>query len=178
MRDMAGRLEEDRASTFMNCWHCSATESLAMWRLYAQNDYCIAIRSTFNTLRSTLPNWTAITFVEYVDWETQEFSDCRQSQCMFRSKRLEFAHEREVRAVYMSALHKGGPAVADHTALEGAVGRSLSALRPSGRARFGEDVVSVVSGGEMIPRGTRVQVVEISGNRVVVSAAPDTESAS
>ncbi|MEE8103939.1 MAG: NfeD family protein [Planctomycetota bacterium] len=68
-------------------------------------------------------------------------------------------------------------AVADHTALEGAVGRSLSALRPSGSARFGEDVVSVVSGGEMIPRGTRVQVVEISGNRVVVSAAPDTENA-
>ena len=68
-------------------------------------------------------------------------------------------------------------AVPDRTALQGAIGRSLSALRPSGSARFGEEIVSVVSGGEMIPPGTRVQVVAISGRRVVVSAAPEADRA-
>ncbi len=116
MRQMSKRCEEDRESTYINCWHCSSYESLAMWRLYAQNYYCIAIQSTFDKLRSALPDWTAITFVQYVDWEKQAFSDCQLSQCLFRSKRLEFVHEREVRAIYMSALHrpKGGPVVAEH----------------------------------------------------------------
>jgi membrane-bound serine protease (ClpP class) len=65
----------------------------------------------------------------------------------------------------------------EHADLKGAVGHSVSTLRPSGSARFGEQLVSVVSGGEMIPPGTRVLVVDITGNRVVVSAAPETEGA-
>lgn len=73
--------------------------------------------------------------------------------------------------------HERHAAASHHADLAGAVGRSLSALRPSGSARFGEEVVSVVSGGELIPPGTRIQVVEISGNRVVVSAAPEADGA-
>jgi membrane-bound ClpP family serine protease len=54
------------------------------------------------------------------------------------------------------------------TALLGAVGTSATALRPAGMARFGEAYIDVVSEGNYIPSGARVQVIEIEGNRVVV----------
>lgn len=43
-----------------------------------------------------------------------------------------------------------------------------SALRPAGKARFGQQYVDVVSEGIFIDRGKPVRVVQISGNRVVV----------
>jgi membrane-bound serine protease (ClpP class) len=52
--------------------------------------------------------------------------------------------------------------------LLGAVGEAATPLRPSGKARFGEDWLDVVSEGDYIPPGSRVQVVEIEGNRIVV----------
>ena len=41
-------------------------------------------------------------------------------------------------------------------------------MRPAGKAQFGEDFVDVVAEGSYVLPGTRVQVVEIEGNRVVV----------
>ncbi|HEY1377169.1 MAG TPA: NfeD family protein [Gemmataceae bacterium] len=54
------------------------------------------------------------------------------------------------------------------TALLGAVGTAATVLRPAGMARFGDAYVDVVSEGNYIPAGARVQVIEIEGNRVVV----------
>ncbi|HLJ97074.1 MAG TPA: NfeD family protein [Gemmataceae bacterium] len=65
-------------------------------------------------------------------------------------------------AAPVEGLH---PALA---ALLGAIGVAATALRPAGIARFGDDFVDVVSEGSYIAAGTRVQVVEIEGNRVVV----------
>jgi membrane-bound ClpP family serine protease len=53
-------------------------------------------------------------------------------------------------------------------ALLGAIGTAATALRPAGMARFGDAYVDVVSEGNFIPTGARVQVIEIEGNRVVV----------
>jgi membrane-bound ClpP family serine protease len=53
-------------------------------------------------------------------------------------------------------------------ALLGAIGVASTTLRPAGIARFGEDFVDVVSDGGYIEAGSRVQVIEIEGNRVVV----------
>jgi membrane-bound serine protease (ClpP class) len=53
-------------------------------------------------------------------------------------------------------------------ALLGTVGTSATALRPAGMALFGDAYVDVVSEGNYIPAGARVQVIEIEGNRVVV----------
>jgi len=44
-------------------------------------------------------------------------------------------------------------------------------LRPAGVARLDGRRVDVVSRGEMIEAGTEVEVVEVSGNRVVVSTS-------
>ena len=54
--------------------------------------------------------------------------------------------------------------------LVGQEGVALTALRPAGMARFGEKKVDVMSEGEVIDRDSRVRVVEVKGNRVVVRA--------
>lgn len=54
--------------------------------------------------------------------------------------------------------------------LLGAEGVVEAPLRPAGVARLNGRRVDVVSRGEMIAQGTRVQVVELAGNRVVVQA--------
>ncbi|MFH1371588.1 MAG: NfeD family protein [Planctomycetota bacterium] len=52
----------------------------------------------------------------------------------------------------------------------GQTGEAVSRLRPAGKARFGEAVVDVVAEGEFIDKGTKVTIIEIHGNRVVVKA--------
>jgi len=50
----------------------------------------------------------------------------------------------------------------------GDIGRTETVLRPAGKARFGAVLVDVVSQGDFLPSGERVEVIERSGNRVVV----------
>ena len=50
----------------------------------------------------------------------------------------------------------------------GDVGTAQSYLRPSGSARFGEELVDVVTEGEFIAAGSAVRVIEVEGVRVVV----------
>jgi membrane-bound serine protease (ClpP class) len=51
----------------------------------------------------------------------------------------------------------------------GTVGVALTALRPAGRAEFGETLLDVVTEGEFIARGVRIQILDVVGNRVVVA---------
>jgi membrane-bound ClpP family serine protease len=61
------------------------------------------------------------------------------------------------------------PAVTNELAgLLGAIGVAATPLRPAGKAQFGDDFVDVVAEGSFVPPGTRVRVIEIEGNRVVV----------
>jgi len=53
-------------------------------------------------------------------------------------------------------------------ALLGAMGVAATMLRPAGLARFGDDFIDVVTDGDFIPAGSRIQVIEIEGNRIVV----------
>lgn len=52
--------------------------------------------------------------------------------------------------------------------LFGAIGTSLTPLRPAGTAEFGDERVDVMTGGEYIEPNRQVKVVEVEGNRVVV----------
>lgn len=58
-------------------------------------------------------------------------------------------------------------------ALVGDVGIVVAPLRPGGLARFGQHVVDVTSQGEYVDSGTRVQVLERLGPRVVVRPLTD-----
>jgi len=56
----------------------------------------------------------------------------------------------------------------DRATLLGAVGVAATALRPAGIAKIGDEFVDVVTEGGYIHAGTRVQIIEIEGTRVVV----------
>jgi membrane-bound serine protease (ClpP class) len=60
------------------------------------------------------------------------------------------------------------PGAAQAASLLGAIGTAATALRPAGSVRFGDEYVDVVTEGGFVPSGSRVQVVEVEGNRIVV----------
>jgi membrane-bound serine protease (ClpP class) len=53
-------------------------------------------------------------------------------------------------------------------ALLGATGVAETNLRPSGKGRFGDRLVDVVTEGDMVERGKPITIVEVQGSRVVV----------
>ncbi len=60
------------------------------------------------------------------------------------------------------------PGAAQAANLLGAIGVATTVLRPAGTVQFGDEFVDVVSDGGFIAPGTRVQVVEVEGTRIVV----------
>ena len=56
----------------------------------------------------------------------------------------------------------------DLTEFLGAEGVTRSYLRPAGVADINGERVDVVTEGEMVSRGTRIRVIDVEGNRVVV----------
>ena len=62
--------------------------------------------------------------------------------------------------------------------LVGTVGVTTTPLGPSGKARFENHLVDVISTGEFIARDSQVVVLEVHGNRVVVRSATSGNAAS
>ena len=69
-------------------------------------------------------------------------------------------------------------ALVDFRDLMGQTGTATTPLMPSGKARFGGRLVDVIARGEVIERGTRVVVVEVRGNHVLVQTAQSDSAAS
>jgi membrane-bound serine protease (ClpP class) len=62
-------------------------------------------------------------------------------------------------------------ATGDAKSLIGEAGIAETTLRPSGKGRFGERLVDVVTQGDMIAKGERIRIVQVEGSRVVVTRA-------
>ncbi len=60
---------------------------------------------------------------------------------------------------------------AQAAALLGTIGVATTTLRPAGKARFGDQYLDVVAEGHYVEAGSRVQVIEIDGTRIVVKSA-------
>lgn len=58
-----------------------------------------------------------------------------------------------------------------HSLLLGQIGLALSPLRPGGKAQFGEQILDVITQGDMIPKGTRVRIIGHSATEAVVEAS-------
>ena len=58
----------------------------------------------------------------------------------------------------------------------GTTGVTASALRPSGKAMFGDKYLDVVSDGAYIDHGTAVEVIRVAGNRIIVRTIPSPQS--
>jgi membrane-bound serine protease (ClpP class) len=57
---------------------------------------------------------------------------------------------------------------ADEAVFVGAIGRAATDLRPVGKARFGDHLVGVVSYGSFVAKDTEIEVLEVSGMKIVV----------
>ncbi len=102
--DMKNTLSEtfrkEFKSIFISCWHLSAHESEAMWRLYSKDTTeGLALQSTIGQLESSLPHdrLFSIRSVQYDDdyvWGPTE-----EPLTRFFVKRKTFEHEKELRVV-------------------------------------------------------------------------------
>jgi hypothetical protein len=91
-------MRETRKDIYVNCWHMNEGESAAMWRLYAKTNEAICIQSTYEQLKSCLPNFTNIGMVNYIDYD-KEWVPEDSIYNPFLFKRQSFQHEREIRAI-------------------------------------------------------------------------------
>ena len=57
-----------------------------------------------------------------------------------------------------------------HSALVGSKGIAITPLHPSGRVEIGEKTFDVVTRGDFINKGQTVEIVEETGNHIVVKA--------
>ncbi len=55
-----------------------------------------------------------------------------------------------------------------HTSRIGAVGKAVSNLRPGGKAQFGDDVLDVISQGDLVSKGQSVRIIGYSGTEAIV----------
>jgi len=53
--------------------------------------------------------------------------------------------------------------------LQGKTGQAVTHLAPAGKARLDGQFLDVISDGRFIEKGTRVRVVEVAGNRILVT---------
>lgn len=59
-------------------------------------------------------------------------------------------------------------ALVDYSYVSGKRGVTTTPLAPSGKARFGDDTLDVISMGEFIPRGAAIRVTDVCGSRIAV----------
>ncbi len=53
---------------------------------------------------------------------------------------------------------------------EGQIGVAVSALRPGGKAQFGNEILDVISQGDLLPKGQKVKIIGHSGTEAIVEA--------
>ena len=58
--------------------------------------------------------------------------------------------------------------VAEQKSRLGEIGTTVSALRPGGKAQFGDAILDVISQGELIPKSTQVRIIAFSGREPIV----------
>ena len=56
----------------------------------------------------------------------------------------------------------------EHSARIGEVGVAISTLRPGGKARFKDDILDVITQGQMVPKGKAVRILSFSSHEAVV----------
>ena len=83
---------------------------------------------------------------------------------MFRRMMLEPPRAEELAEL----RHRESLVSFDH--LLGQTGVAATQLTPSGKGRFGNQLVDVISDGDLIAAGAKIHVVEVHGNRIVVEA--------
>ena len=98
-------------SAYINCWHAGDAESVALWKQYGTEAGAMVIQSTYQKLASAFPDDPEKTvymgMIKYKNYanpdEHMNFpNDIFNSIPPFFHKRIEYQHEKEVRALIFS----------------------------------------------------------------------------
>ncbi|MEJ7557078.1 MAG: hypothetical protein WKF66_02145 [Pedobacter sp.] len=86
---------------FVSCWHSNRLESAAMWKLYALNEYGLAIRSTVKRLKECLVDSEVDIQIGKVKYKDYNIESIPSGNVFYpvTHKRLSFEYEQEVRAL-------------------------------------------------------------------------------
>jgi hypothetical protein len=88
-----------RRRVMVSCWHLSAHESMAMWKIYAAGGKAIAVQSTFEALTQAVSHVVAgVGIVNYIDHETGRTHE-HPFYSPYMHKRVWYNYESEVRAL-------------------------------------------------------------------------------
>jgi hypothetical protein len=101
--------DEVNAKFGVSCWHESAHESDAMWRVYSASGQGIAIESTVGQLRACLEVREGIEIdrVRYMDFDRDQIEKGHRHYRLF-IKRKSFEYEKEVRATVLLPMEGTG----------------------------------------------------------------------
>jgi hypothetical protein len=85
--------------THASCWRAGRAESAAMWRSYCGTVEGAAFRTSYGRLRGLAADrFTMVAPVHYLDFESERLPTLNLAYPLL-CKRIEFAHEREVRVL-------------------------------------------------------------------------------
>ncbi len=98
--DVLAPFEHFRRSYYINCWHESELESVAMWKIYLSSGDGVAIKSNFDSLLSTIKSSADGEVsggrMNYVDFEKSSFphDNILRAHAL---KQQEYSYENEIR---------------------------------------------------------------------------------
>lgn len=98
--DVLEPFEHFRRCYYINCWHMSDHESVAMWKLYLSSGDGVAIKTNYKTVFSAIKNSGDLEIIggrmNYEDFENEEFDydNILPAQAM---KQQEYSYENEIR---------------------------------------------------------------------------------
>ncbi|NVJ10994.1 hypothetical protein HUW63_38115, partial [Myxococcus sp. AM001] len=96
--------ERLRQSIYVNCWHKSPNDSMAMWKLYGASNFAVAVTTTVQQLETVVNNagidgYITIKKVKYVKhWKDPSLSIKPYSN-VFAYKVTAYDYEKEVRVI-------------------------------------------------------------------------------
>jgi len=100
--DLRKQSQASKLDFFISCWHANERQSDAMWKLYSKGTEGIAIRTTSRNLQAALtdaPEDLWLYEVMYADLEKEPIHGGSMVRACV-TKRIPFAHEKEVRVVW------------------------------------------------------------------------------
>jgi Protein of unknown function (DUF2971) len=96
-----------RETCYISCWHQNPHESAAMWKLYAPSGEGVAVRTSFQHLKSAFSATKDLLFaavVNYIDY-TKEVFGTHNAFIPILHKRKSFSHEAEVRLIWWAVVN-------------------------------------------------------------------------
>lgn len=93
-----------RERVFLNCWHASSSDSMAMWSMHGRSTSAVAITTTVDQLRKTieqvsLPHPVSIVKVKYVRYWLDPKLKITPYSNVFAYKAKPYEFEKEVRII-------------------------------------------------------------------------------